>query len=50
MHPQGGQIEATKEKGDLEVVAKDLDMLPKVFHLRAEEDIGENCPETKKNV
>ena len=38
-------VEATKEEGDLEVVAKDLDVLPQVFRLRAEEDIVANCPE-----
>ena len=43
-------VEATKDKGDLEVVAKDLDALPQVFCLRAEEDISENCPERKINV
>ena len=37
--------EATKEEGDLEVVAKDLDVFPQVFPLLAEEDIVENCPE-----
>ena len=40
--------EATKEEGDLEVMAKDLDVLPQVFRLRAEEDIVENCPEKEK--
>ena len=38
-------VEATKEEGDLEVVAKDLNMFPQVFPLLAEEDIVENCPE-----
>ena len=38
-------VEATKEEGDLEVVAKDLDVFPQVFPLLAEEDIIENCPE-----
>ena len=38
-------VEATKEEGDLEVVAKDLDVFPQVFPLLAEEDIVENCPE-----
>ena len=42
--------EATKEEGDLEVVAKDLDVFPQVFPLLAEEDIVENCPERKINV
>ena len=40
-------VEATKEEGDLEVVAKDLDVFPQVFPLLAEEDIVENCPERK---
>ena len=40
--------EATKEEGDLEVVARDLNVLPQVFSLCAEEDIVENCPERKK--
>ena len=43
-------VEATKEEGDLEVVAKDLDVFPQVFPLLAEEDIVENCPERKINV
>ena len=38
-------VEATKEEGDLEVMAKDLDVFPQVFPLLAEEDIVENCPE-----
>ena len=38
-------VKATKEEGDLEVVAKDLDVFPQVFPLLAEEDIVENCPE-----
>ena len=41
--------EATKEEGDLEVVAKDLDVFPQVFPLLAEEDIVENCPEKENN-
>ena len=36
--------EATKEEGDLEIMAKDLDVFPQVFPLLAEEDIVENCP------
>ena len=43
-------VEATKEEGDLEVVAKDLDVTPQVFPLLAEEDIVENCPERKINL
>ena len=41
-------VAATKEEGDLEVLAKDLDVLPQVFRLRAEEDIVGNCPEKEK--
>ena len=37
--------EATKEEGDPEVVAKDLDVHPKVFSLRAAGDIIGQFPE-----
>ena len=40
--------EAPKEESDQEVVANNLDAQPLVFRLRAEEDIGENCPEKEK--
>ena len=42
-------IEATKEEGDLEVVANNLDAHPQVFGLRVSGDIVEQVPE-KINV
>ena len=41
---------ATKEEGDKEVVAKDLEVFPQVFPLLAEEDIVENSPKRKINL
>ena len=41
--------EAPKEESDQEVVAINLDAQPLVFRLRAEEDIGENCPRKETN-
>ena len=37
--------EATKEEGDKEVVANNLDVLPQVFPLYAKEDIVGQFPE-----
>ena len=50
MHPQGSQNEATKDKGHLEVLAKDLIILHQVFRLRAAGNIVKNCPERKINI
>ena len=48
VHPQKVAIdEATKEEGDLEVVANNLDVHPKVSGLRASGDIIEQVPEKK---
>ena len=45
-----GQVdEAPNEESDQEVVGHNLDVQPLVFRLRAEEDIGKNCPRKESN-